>query len=156
MKSRAFLAVVAGFLVLVVAGLAWLWPDTGGAPAAVAPPSASVTPESGSGDTAQEAAADARREAISAAYGELTAARKALRQKLGDLKALTWGREWPAAQARAAGEGMMAAQYLLQSPAQLGAFSDVDGVRSEQARVQAALVKLQEIEAELGAAEAPH
>lgn len=153
MNQRAFFAAMLAGLVAVAVTLVYLWPvppasDRPAAPAVPAPASPVV-------DAPAEAEAEVRRARIGAAFDELAAARKALQRKLGDLKTLTWGRELPAAQARRLGQDMMSAQYLLKNPPLLGAFSDVAEVRAEQARVDAALVRLREIETELGASSAP-
>lgn len=153
MNQRIFFTAVGACLVAVVAALLYLWPvpTVPDRPAAAPPPA----PAASAVDAPAEAAAEARRARIEAAFDELATARKALQRKLGDLKTLTWGRELPVAQARRLSQDMMSAQYLLKNPPLLGAFSDVADVQAERARVNAALVRLEEIETELGASTAP-
>ncbi|MBI1732842.1 MAG: hypothetical protein HYR49_08760 [Gammaproteobacteria bacterium] len=112
-------------------------------PAAAAQPltPATADPETPARDPGAD---DARRTAVSAAYDELQASRKALQQSLGDLKSQLWGRELPAEQARSISRDMMTAQHLLKDPPMLGAFFDVGGVRAEKDKVDAALARLRE------------
>lgn len=146
MNRRAFLISLVVFLAMVLGTLIYLWPR------APAPKSANPGPGPAdlvAGDTSEVGVDDAveemRREEIAAAYEELSAARKALQKELGNLKGRIWGLELPGAEAKPISDAMMAAQFLLKNPPLLGAFADVAGVRAEQARVNAALVRLGEI-----------
>lgn len=153
MKMRKFLVSLAVALTLTAGILVYLWPR---APAPrVSAPVPALTEAPGTAPGQEEAVAEARRAEIAAAYAELQAARKSLQQELGNLKGRVWGLELPGATAKKIGDDMMAAQFLLKEPPLLGAFSDVAGVRAEQARVDAARTRLGEISRELGATGAP-
>lgn len=152
MNKRNFLVSAAVAMALIIALLVHLWP-TGSAPRPL--PTMHERTSAATAGNPEAAAAEARRAEIAAAFATLQAARNALRQELGNLKSRIWGLELPGAQAKKIGDDMLAAQYLLKNPPLLGAFPDVAGVRAEQARVEAALLRLGEISGELGAVSAP-
>lgn len=156
MNRRTFLISVAVSLAIVAAALAYLWP--GGParqPANPEPEPAGMAAGATSGGDSEDAAEEARRGEVAAAFEELKAARKALQQELGNLKGRIWGLELPGAEAKKISDGMMAAQFLLKNPPLLGAFADAAGVRAEKSRVDAALIRLAEISRELDAHDAP-
>ena len=155
MKRR--MALITGSLLLlgVVVAVMWLRGAAVPPPEPVKPEPISRSAPASPDELAIVAAEDARRATVAAAYAELQSSRKALQQQLSDLKARLWGRELPADQARSVSRDMMSAQYLLKNPAQLGAFSDADGVFAQKNKVDAARVRLQEVNRSLDETLAP-
>lgn len=125
-------------LVLITAGLLYLFFD----------PDSSVTVEQEETElkepvdatTAalqeQAIAADRkRRAAMRSAYAELEQARNDVRLQLGKLKSRLWKIETSPDQVRAIREQMQKGYATLKNPPMLGAFSSVDEIRQELARV---------------------
>jgi hypothetical protein len=119
----------------------------------MAPPQRLDVPMAAQRDGPAAAAEDeTRRLAMQDAYADLEKDRLLLNRQLGSLNAKLWGRRLPAARAREIQEDMLGARKLLSSPPLLGAFLDVEGIRHERDRVNAAMERLKEIESELSAA----
>lgn len=81
-----------------------------------------------------------------AAYAELEQARDTVRRQLGRLKSRTWKLRVSPEQARVITEQMQQGYAILKNPPMLGAFSSVDEIRQELAKVTRTTDKLSALE----------
>lgn len=95
--------------------------------------------ESGAAPAPESANPDADRVArMREQYDILVQARRDLQQQINDIKARLFDVKLPAPEADKLNKEMMSAYVLLRNPPMLGAFSDVEDIRDELARVRAA------------------
>ena len=99
-----------------------------------------------------EIAEEERYQAILAEYKKLEKARRNLDRRLARLKAVMWNVELPAEQAEKIVSKIRKGYELLKSKKLLGAFSGLDSIRDELARVEYAHQSLQGVEEEVKAA----
>ena len=76
-----------------------------------------------------------RTQLMKAEYDKLAKARTNLKRRLGRLKHELWGLKFSAVEAKEINGIMMGAHKLIKNPSMLGAFSNVDGIENEFAKV---------------------
>jgi len=99
-----------------------------------------------------EIAEEVRYQAILAEYKKLEKARRNLDRRLARLKAVMWNVELPAEQAEKIVSKIRKGYELLKSKKLLGAFSGLDSIRDELARVEYSHQSLEGVEEEVKAA----
>lgn len=119
------------------------------APEEVTPPVETAAPEE------SQAQAELRRAAMQKEFDELALARRNLEQKLNKLKVVLWDVKLPRAESEAITATMQKSYAMLKNPKLLGAFSSVDQISTELARVKYQYAQLQEIEDKYRSKEAP-
>ena len=125
-------------LVLITAGLLYLFFDTGSGITPEQGQTGAKAPDDATTAALQEQALAAdrkRRAAMRSAYAELEQARNDMRLQLGRLKTRLWKVEVSPARARAIRDQLQQGYAALKNPPMLGAFSSVDEIRQELARV---------------------
>jgi hypothetical protein len=90
--------------------------------------------------------ADQRRDAMQTEFDQLARARRDLDQKLNKLKVVLWDLKLPKAESEAITETMKNSYAMLKNPRLLGAYSGVEEISTELARVKYLYNQLQEIE----------
>jgi hypothetical protein len=90
--------------------------------------------------------ADQRRAAMQAEFDQLAKARRDIDQKLNKLKVVLWDLKLPKAESDAITETMKNSYAMLKNPRLLGAYSGVEEISTELARVKYLYAQLQEIE----------
>lgn len=90
--------------------------------------------------------ADQRRGAMQNEFDQLARARRDLEQKLNNLKVVLWDLKLPRAESDAITEKMKNSYAMLKNPRLLGAYSSVEEISTERARVKYLYAQLQEIE----------
>lgn len=106
----------------------------------ITPPVEETAPER------NQAEADLRRAAMQAEYDELAHARRDLEQKLNKLKVVLWDIKLPRAESDTVTETMQNSYAMLKNPKMLGAYSGVEEISTERARVKYLYAQLQQIE----------
>lgn len=87
-----------------------------------------------------------KRKLMRAEYEILEQARKELKSHIGLLKHQMWGLTFPSATARDISKTVMGANKLLKNPHMLGAFSSVEQIKDEVAKIEFAEKSLEEID----------
>ncbi|MGH8121027.1 MAG: hypothetical protein ACRESK_10480 [Gammaproteobacteria bacterium] len=106
-----------------------------------------VTPPAEQAATAEQPSPDElRRAAMHAEFDELAHARRNLEQKLNKLKVVLWDVKLPRAESEAITETMKNSYAMLKNLKLLGAYSGVEQISTELARVKYLYAQLQEIE----------
>ena len=90
--------------------------------------------------------ADQRRADMEAEFDQLARARRDLDQKLNKLKVVLWDLKLPRAEGDAITETLKNGYAMLKNPNMLGAYSGVDDISTELARVKYLYAQLQQIE----------
>lgn len=90
-----------------------------------------------------------KRKKMEAAYAALQKDRDTLKRQLGLVRTDVWGLKLPWQQADAIEDKLLNGYKLLKHPPMLGAFTSVEEISEERARVQGALDDLAQIEQEL-------
>jgi len=83
---------------------------------------------------------------MQAEYDELAHARRDLEQKLNKLKVVLWDIKLPRAESDTVTETMQNSYAMLKNPKMLGAYSGVEEISTERARVKYLYAQLQQIE----------
>ena len=109
-------------------------------------PSTTPVMEEKTGETPEQIQADQRRAAMQAEFDQLARARRDLDQKLNKLKVVLWDLKLPKAESEAITETMKNSYAMLKNPRMLGAYSGVEDINTELARVKYLYTQLQEIE----------
>lgn len=148
MKAKLSIGILA---VIVAAGIYFfLVPRESAGPAHTEPATVAPPPGATTADSGGEEQADAlKQKQMETAYAQLERNRELLKRRLGLVRTDVWGLKLPAAQARSIENKMLNGYELLKHPPMLGAFSSVDEIEQEQARVQGALDDLDSIERDL-------
>ncbi|MGB1801085.1 MAG: hypothetical protein ACPHLK_09685 [Gammaproteobacteria bacterium] len=87
-----------------------------------------------------------KRKLMEAEYEVLEQTRKKLKSHIGLLKHQMWGLKFPAATAKEISTTVMSANQLLKNPPMLGAFSSVEEIKNETAKIEFAEKSLTEID----------
>lgn len=98
---------------------------------------------------AAEKRAAEKQKQIEAAYAELKKDRDRLNRQLGLVRTDVWGLKLPRQQADSIEDKLLNGYKLLKHPPLLGAFSNVEQISEERAKVQGALDDMAQIEQEL-------
>ncbi len=150
MKTKISIGLLA---IVVFAGLYFVWvPRQSAGPRQTQTAKAAAARAAASERAAQVAAqrrADEKQKRIEAAYAELKEDRDKLNRKLGLVRTDVWGLKLPRQQADAIEDKLLNGYKLLKHPPLLGAFSSVEEISEERAKVQGALDDLAQIEQEL-------
>jgi archaellum component FlaF (FlaF/FlaG flagellin family) len=87
-----------------------------------------------------------KRKLMEAEYEILEQTRKKLKSHIGLLKHQMWGLKFPAATAKEISTTVMGANQLLKNPPMLGAFSSIEEIKNETAKIEFAEKSLTEID----------
>lgn len=87
-----------------------------------------------------------KRKQMEVEYEVLQQTRKKLKSHIGLLKHQMWGLKFPSATAKEISTTVMGANKLLKNPHMLGAFSSVEGIKDEIAKIEFAEKSLTEID----------
>jgi len=87
-----------------------------------------------------------KRKRMEVEYEVLQQTRKKLKSHIGLLKHRMWGLKFPSATAKEISTTVMGANKLLKNPHMLGAFSSVEGIKDEIAKIEFAEKSLTEID----------
>ena len=109
-------------------------------------PATTTTVEENTAEGPEQIQADQRRAAMQAEFDQLARARRDLDQKLNKLKVVLWDLQLPKAEGDAITAKMQNSYAMLRNPKMLGAYSGVEEISTELARVKYLYTQLQEIE----------
>ena len=109
-------------------------------------PEAITPPADNAAEARQKARDEARRAAMQSEYDNLARARRDLDQKLNTLKVVLWDLKLPREESDAITESMKNSYVMLKNPRMLGAYSSVEEISTELARVKYLYAQLQQIE----------
>ena len=141
--------ILAIVFVLVVATVIFIirpQPNFEAGKAGSVPPTTPAAVVEKAGESPEQSQADQRRAAMQAEFDHLAKARRDLDQKLNKLKVVLWNLKLPKAESDAISDTMKNSYAMLKNPRMLGAYSGVEDISTELARVKYLYTQLQEIE----------
>ena len=109
-------------------------------------PATTTSVEEKTAEDPEQIQADQRRAAMQTEFEQLARARRDLNQKLNKLKVVLWDLKLPKAESDAITETMKNSYAMLKNPKMLGAYSGVEDISTELARIKYLYARLQEIE----------